>query len=61
LTRDVEDADLFEESVIIMLNMENFRENIKHYRELKGWNISQCAKQIGISKPYLWQLEHGSG
>jgi len=34
------------------------KENLKRLRKEKGLTLEQLAKQAGVSKPYLWQLEN---
>lgn len=35
-----------------------FAQNLKVFREYHGWTLAFVAKQIGVSKTYLWELEN---
>lgn len=35
------------------------RNKLKHIREQSGKNYQEVADEIGVSKPYYWQIENG--
>ena len=32
---------------------------LKHYRQARGWNVSEAARQSGVSRRMVGMLEHG--
>ena len=34
--------------------------NVKKYRELRGFSLSELAEKAGVSKAFLWEIEQGN-
>lgn len=42
-----------------MLNRDHFSKQLKVHRKMAGLSLSMLAKQVGVSKSHLWDLEQG--
>lgn len=32
---------------------------VKYLRQRRKWSLDECAKQTGLSKSYIWEIENG--